>query len=187
MITLKIVRKPESHSYHRFVNKPDAWDNNDANNSLDDFFLYDKDKLLFKAKCQTVANIPGGHYLDTIAPGKFQVRLFVDQRNFWPMVHGIMNTYDLEGQSINERSIEPIPGKNGAPIDFSRWLIHDWQKHRDQKDENGNPIPHDSDTRVAWSAGCFVLRDSDLKCFSCILTENNYHPEDILNGELIQA
>jgi hypothetical protein len=185
MISVKISRYSKSYKFKRNPNAADDWGNNDANNSLDDFEVYEDGKLIATYKVQSVSNIPGGRFLDTIAPGKFQLKLFVEQRSFWPEIHGIINAFDLEGQQIDGRSIEPIVGKDGAPIDFARWLVHDWQKHRDQRDANGKLIPQGSDTRVAWSAGCQVLADRDLVKFNTMLRAKGYKSGDAIDVELV--
>jgi hypothetical protein len=176
---VRVYRKKLSYKYKRYSTWPDSWTNNDINNSLDDFILYYNEALLFKAKCQSVANIPGGRFLDTLAPGKFQIKCFVENRNYYGRIHGIVNAYDLDGQLINENSIETIKGSNGAPIDFTRWLIHDTQKQK--------PNPPDTLTRVAWSAGCLIMSQSDLEAFNEILDAYKVLPNELLNAEILEV
>jgi hypothetical protein len=175
---IKIIRKKASYNYKKYMDKPDAWDNNGFNASLDDFHFYIDESLLFSAKIQTVANIPEGRFLDTIAPGLFQIKCFVENRSFYGRIHGIINTFDLDGQRIDENSIETVKGANGAPMSFTRWLMHDDQKLR--------PNPPNQITRVAWSAGCFVHSKANLEAFNTILDSYKVLPGDIINGELVE-
>lgn len=176
---VRVYRKKVSYNYKINPNTPDSWDNNSNNNMLDDFILYYNEALLFRAKCQTIANIPGGRFLDTIAPGKFQIKCFVENRNYYGRIHGIINAYDLEGQFIDENSVERVKGKDGAPIDFSRWLVHDTQK---QKPKQPNDL-----TRFAWSAGCFISHPSDLDAFANILDAYKIEVGEVINGELVEV
>jgi hypothetical protein len=146
---------------------------------LDDFILFYDESELFRSKVQTVANIPFGRFTDTIIPGKFQIKCFVENRNFYGRIHGIINTFDMDGQKINENSTETVKGSNGAPIDFTRWLCHDTQSLK--------PKPPMTITRVAWSAGCFIQSPSNLEAFNKILDSYNIKPGNIINGELIDA
>lgn len=181
---IKVIRYKKSYDYKRFPNKPDAWDNNDTNNMLDDFLLYVEENIIFKAKVQTVANIPNGRFLDTIAPGAFKMKCFIgegpngDPRNYYGKIHGITNCYDLDGQWIDNNSVEIVKGKNGAPIDLTRWLVHDTQKCK--------PAAPMTLTRVAWSAGCFIMIPSNLMALATILDAYKIKPYDFINGELIE-
>lgn len=179
---VRVLRKKASYQYKRNMKAKDDWLNNDNNNMLDQFLLFFEESRLFSAPCQSVANIPGGRFLDTIAPGAFKIHLFIgeglfaDPRNFYGRIHGIIDCFDMEGQYINDHSVEAVAGKNGAPEDFTRWLIHDTQKHK--------PEPPMNLTRVAWSAGCFVLHPSDLESIANILDAYKMNPGDIIDGEL---
>lgn len=175
---VRVDRKKLSYEYKRYASLDDSWSNNDKNNMLDDFILFYNEALLFKAKCQSIANIPNGRFLDTLAPGKFQIKCFVENRNYYGRIHGIINAYDLDGQLINENSIETVKGKNGAPIDFTRWLIHDTQK---QKPNSPNIL-----TRVAWSAGCLIMAPGDLEAFNEILDAYKVIPGELLNAEIVE-
>jgi len=178
MLRIEVIRRKESYKPKRHPEKADAWDNNDANNSLDDFIVYRDDIQIFQCKAQTVSNMPGGRPGDTVAPGPFQIRTFVDQRSFWPRIHGICNTTDMEGQEIDSRSIEPVRGNRGEPIDINRWLVHDWQKLK--------PNMKGIDTRVAWSLCCFVLKTADLWEFNNLLDRLQVTPGTIIQGNLLE-
>jgi hypothetical protein len=175
---VRIIRKQASYKYKFDMAKIDSWDNNKNNNSLDDFILFVDESRMLVSKCQTVANIPFGRFTDTIVPGPFQIKCFVENRMKYGMIHGIINTFDLDGQKINEDSTETVKGKNGEPIDLARWLIHDWQSNKPKLPNN--------DTSVAWSAGCFILPDNNLEVFGNLLKDSyNINPGDIINGELV--
>lgn len=110
--------------------------------------------------------------LDTIAPGPFAVRLFVEQRDFWCDPHGIIRAKTLGGEVIGEDST--------TPTNKSRWLIHDWQKHR-------SAAPKGTDTSVAWSAGCFVELDAKLAELNNILRGRGYKTGDVIEGVLVEV
>ena len=82
-----------------------------------------------------------------MAPGGITIEWDVEPRQHRGHVHGITLALDIEGQFIDGRSIEAIPGKDGQPIDLARWLVHDTQKL------NTGPA---GECRAAWSAGCFI-------------------------------
>lgn len=168
---IKVFRRRISHQYKKDMTKKDEWFNNDFHNMMDLFCLFMEEERIFSAKCQTVANIPGGRYMDTIAVGSFKIRLFVDPRSFYGRIHGICNCYDLEGQYIDSNSIE----KN----DFNRWLIHDTQS---KKPKEAMML-----TRVAWSAGCFVMSPSDLEAFGAIIDAFKMKSNEMIDGELLEV
>jgi hypothetical protein len=176
---IRIYRKNVSYNYKEFPNKPDSWVNNDNNNMRDSLVIFYNEALLFKAKCQSVANIPGGRFTDTIAPGKFQIKCFVDNRNFYGRIHGIVNAYDLDGQLINEDSVETVKGENGAPVNYLRWLMHDTQSLK--------PKPPMTLTRVAWSAGCIICYPSDLEAIGRILDAYKVEPGELIDAELVEV
>ena len=182
---LRITRSHLSLAYRRDPAKPAAWDDNDANNSLDQFALFEEPGIaghsapLFVCRCQTVANLEGldagsqtahpARYLDTIAPGPFQLRAFVEPRMFWCQPHGICNARTLGGDWIGSDST--------TPSNPNRWLAHDWRKLK--------PNPDGQDTRVAWSAGCFVLPTRELDAFGKILILHGINAGDLIDGELV--
>lgn len=168
---IRVERFHTSHYYKRNQLKDDDWLNNDAHNCEDNFKLFSYEDLIFKAKCQSISNIPGGKYEDSIAEGPFQIKCFVDKRMFYPRIHGICNTFDLGFEHINENSIEPT--------DSNRWLIHDDQKLK--------PNPPGIITRVCWSAGCIVLHKSDLEALNQILDAYKIQPGDKIDAELVEV
>jgi hypothetical protein len=175
---IRINRKNISYNYKRYNDKPDDWHNNDFNNMLDNLVLFYDEAQLLKIPCQSVANIPNGRFTDTIKPGKFQLKCFVDNRNFYGRIHGIINCYDMDGQFINKNSVETVPGENGAPVSYTRWLMHDTQSLK--------PKPPMTITRVAWSAGCIVTSPSNLEALNEILDAYKVIPNDIINGEIVE-
>lgn len=176
-MNIQIHRDPRSYEYkRRGEGSSDAWDNNDSNNMLDTLELWHEGALLHSCPVQTVANIPGGRYLNTIACGTFGVKIFVEPRAYRGRIHGIIDAIDLEGQHIDGRSIEPVPGKDGAPVDFERWLVHDTQKHA--------PAPAGSVTRVAWSAGCIIMGPMDLEVLAELFELHALEPGSIVAAYL---
>jgi hypothetical protein len=177
-MSLKIIVQRASLSLRPLRNPiaGPAWDNNDGNNSLDLLTLFDGDTPLFSCHAQTVANLegldPGVHYYDTIAPGPFQLRFRVDPRDFQCQPNGICNTKTLAGDAIGADST--------TAANKSRWLNHSWQFPR----SSGKPPTED--TRVAWSAGCFVMKDADLIQFNSILAARGVNPGDLIDGILEQ-
>jgi hypothetical protein len=170
LMKIRVVRRPESWEYrHR---GPDAWHSQDANNSIDAFEVYgDAGRLIMHSFCQTVANAEGliadVHEYDTIMPGPFKIRAFVEPREFKCEPHGIVGATTKHGDLIGEDST--------TLINKSRWLIHDWKNHSEP------PI----DTRVAWSAGCIILKDEDLDSFNTLLAGHGIAPGDIIEAELL--
>jgi len=169
MLFIRVERDTRSYNYKKNPKAKDAWDNNDGNNGLDTLSLFDYESCLFTVKCQTVANIPDGRFVDTIAPGPFLIKCFLDKRNFYCDVHGICDTVDLENEYITKDSIQ---ASNNL-----RWLIHDDQK---LKPNSPNQL-----TRVLWSAGCFVLHKSDLEGLNDLLRAYGIKPGDTIDGELL--
>lgn len=170
-LRVRIVRKLASLQYLREPSAAFDWHNNDANNSLDALELFDDDESLLVSKVQTVANLegldPGVHFYDTIAPGKFFLRAFVDPREFKCQPLGIVGAVTKRG--------EPILEDSTTVTNKSRWLEHD------RKDHQGN------DTRVAWSAGCIVhWNDDDLVQLNAIYKDRGVQPGDLIPAELFE-
>jgi len=178
-ISILVRRKMRSYDYKRYPNEKDSWNNNNQNNMLDIFDVYHGEGLLYSVKCQTIANIPGGIFMNTIAPGPFKIQAFVPPRAFYGRIHGICDTKTLSGDNINSSSIHPVMSKDGRTnIDFARWLVHDTQKCKPDR-----PMQL---CRAAWSAGCFILKPSDLEGLGSILEAYKLHFDDYINGELLE-
>jgi hypothetical protein len=182
-LVVAVRRRLVSLEYRRDPGKPADWGNNDANNSLDVFEVYEASDLsgisgvpIFTSRAQTVANMeglePDLHYDHTVAPGEFALRAFVNPRLFYGRIHGICNTRTIAGDWIGAEST--IAGN------LNRWLVHDWQKHRDK-------APPREDTRVAWSAGCFVMPDHELEALGNLFDHQGIVPGTMIPGMLVEG
>ena len=183
MLKLEVWRNRQSYNFKVDPTKPDSFANNWKNNSIDLLLLIEKDldgeKSLFQTSAQTVANycfgsqVPGDNlpYGDTIAPGKFTVRCFVEPRGFHGEIHAITNTTDLDGQRIDRNAMQTTAGgfQNG------RWLIHDRYSAKLGRDTN-----------YAWSAGCFILSSSALEKLNETLRKHDVKEGVEIEGEVIE-
>jgi len=177
----RVERKLSSYNFKADMTSPDSWDgdHNAKNNMRDVAILFDGGKEVLRFPVQTVANMPGARHSDTVTPGIFSVIWNVPRRAFKGVVHGIIGAYDQDGQMIDANSVETVPGKNGAPTDFARWIFG----HSTRKND---PAPNGEFTRYAWSAGCFItspvaqdeLYDTGIDCgfvrgdkIPCVLVE----------------
>lgn len=178
---LKIIVQRSKSSYH-YKYKPaqeSGFDNNCKNNARDWLVLMYNDKELFRCRCQSVHNYDWGRnksngklaYGDTIAPGKFQVRLFADPRKYHGEVHEIINAVDMDGHKINSMAMQIVRGEY-----YGRWLIHD---------RYSNVSGHDM--AYAWSAGCIILRSTDLVFFNNALISAGCAKGDIIAGEIFES
>lgn len=178
-LKIEVWRDKRSYDFRADKSKPDGFDNNWKNNSIDHILLIKGDKVLFTANCQSVANycfgemspgdkVPHG---DTVAEGEFTVRCFVEPRKFHGEIHAITKTTDLDGQTIDRNAMQTTAGgfQNG------RWLIHDKWSEKLGKDTN-----------YAWSAGCFILSSADLATLNAILKKEGVNPGDEIKGEVIE-
>lgn len=179
MLNIVVERRKISYQFKADPKAPDSFENNWRNNSLDDIILYDDKAEIFRAKCQTVANYCFGAnatadtvaWGDTIHEGYFKIKCFVEPRNFHGEIHGITETRDIDGQWIGHDSMQTTKGgfQNG------RFLVHDRYSSK-----------YKSDTRYAWSAGCFILASKDLSAFNSLLHAYGVKSGDIINGELVE-
>ena len=179
MIKFKILRTKKSYDFKADPNKPDSFENNWKNNSLDWLSLTDGNNELFRCRCQTVANYcfgamsPGDtvSYGDTVAPGTFTVKCFVEPRLFHGEIHAITSTTDIDGQKIDRNAMQV----SAQGFQNGRWLIHDrWSKK------------YGRDTNCAWSAGCFILSSGNLEALNTVLHSLKIQPGETLPGELIE-
>jgi hypothetical protein len=175
MLSIKVFRYKKSLDYRGgIVPTPgmDLWHVNDKHNSLDFFEVLDEGSVIFHCLSQTVSNMegldPDVHFTDTIKPGPFMLRAFVDPRQHQGRVHGICRTYTMAGDYINADSTTE---KNKL-----RWLCHDYQKLK----------PNKGDTRVAWSAGCIIIADKDLDSLGVLFDGHGITSSALITGELIQ-
>ena len=179
MLRLEVWRSRKSYDFKADPAKPDGFDNNWKNNSLDLLVLFDGSKVVFNCRAQTVANYCFGEMTpgdtlphgDTVAEGEFTIRCFVEPRKFHGQIHAITKTKDLDGQTIDREAMQTTAGgfQNG------RWLIHDRFSFKLGKD-----------TATAWSGGCFILSSADLESFNKALKAAGVKPGDEIKGEVIE-
>ena len=180
MLSIKVLRYKNSYDFKINPSKPDGFDNNWKNNSLDWFILYDEKGELFRCHCQSVANYCFGDnatadtvsYGDTIAPGLFSVRLFAEPRNFHGEIHEIIQTQDIDGQLIDHKAMQTTD--NG--FQNGRWLIHDKFSKNTGKDTN-----------YAWSAGCFILASADLESLNKLFHKYQLKSGTIVSGKVVEC
>jgi hypothetical protein len=180
MINILAERRRESYGFRADPKKPDSFENNWKNNSLDRIIIRDGETALCYFPCQTVANYCFGAnaaastavHGDTVAPGGFTVKAFVDPRNFHGEIHAITETLDLDGERIGRDGMQTTRGgfQNG------RWLIHDRHSFKTG-----------ADTNYAWSAGCFILSSADLVTFNAMLRRCGVKPGDLIPGLLTEV
>lgn len=180
MVKIEIIRRLCSYDFKADKSKPDSFENNWKNNSLDWLVLKENENELLRVKCQSVANYCFGAMAtadsvahgDTVAPGFFTVRCFVEPRNFHGEIHAITRTRDLDGQWINHEAMQTT----GKGFQNGRWLIHDRFSFKTN-----------SDTNHAWSAGCFILSSADLERLNAVLHALKLQPGDEILGEVIET
>lgn len=168
---IRVIRKKASFDF-KYNKDKDDFINNTKNNAIDTFILFHNNLLLFKYnRVQTVSNYPGAKLLDTVAPCSFQIKCFVEKRLYKEEIHGIINAVDMEGQPINEFSMQ----KDGG-LYKGRWLIHGTR----------NPVTG-KDYSYAYSMGCIVFRETKaLDDFNELLKSLNIKSGDIINAELVE-
>lgn len=179
MIRILVERKLRSYDFRADPRKPDSFENNWKNNSLDTISILDDSVTLKSFACQTVANYCFGAmktaltaaHGDTVAPGSFTLEAFVPPRNFHGEIHAITRTRDVDGEWIDRQAMQTTRGgfQNG------RWLVHDRFSFKTG-----------ADTNYAWSAGCFILSSADLAAFNQVLKACNVCPGDLIPGLLIE-
>lgn len=175
-----LIRNKKSYDY-KFNHNLNDYKNNVKNNSLDTLILFEveneNDVLLNEIwsykRIQSVSNHPKFDHKDTIAPGKFQIRCFVEKRKYFNQPHGIINAIDIEHQPIGEFSMQVEEG-----FQKGRWLIHDTYS-----------ISKGRDLYNAYSGGCFIFHNSNVyKDFNSFLAlECKIETGDIIGGELIEV
>lgn len=174
-ILVKVTRKKASYNFRADPSAPDSFENNWKNNGLDRLILLKDGEEIYKCTCQSVANYCFGAnatadtvaHGDTISPGEFTVRLFVEPRNFHGEIHAITRTRDLDGQWIDHNAMQTTAGgyQNG------RWLIHDKYSFKTG-----------ADTRHAWSAGCIILSSFALEQLNSCLKSLGLKPGHEISG-----
>lgn len=179
MLNIRLIRNLKSYDFRADINKPDSFENNWKNNSLDRLILRDDNANLCNFRCQSVANYCFGSQLtattvahgDTIAPGNFTLKAFVQPRSFHGEIHAITRTRDIDGEWIDHEAMQTA--RNG--FQNGRWLVHDRFSFKTGED-----------TRYAWSAGCFILSSDDLETFNSLLKMYEVKPGDLIPGLIIE-
>lgn len=175
MLHVVVTRKRCSYDYVRDKTKSFDWHNNDNNNAKDTYEIFDGATSLLRCPCQSVSNMEGldatSKFKDTIAPGTFQLKAFVEGRQHYGKVHGICGTKTIGGETIDQNSV--------TPTNKLRTLNHDWQKLSPAN-------PPGQDTRVAWSAGCLVIPDKDLEEVARIFTAFGVQPGQYVPAILVE-
>ncbi|MCP4336455.1 MAG: hypothetical protein GY679_01230 [Mycoplasma sp.] len=169
MLKIEILRRLASYDYKYDKNKDD-YQNNTKNNMIDELFLYDGLKQIFKCNLQTVSNHPSMKHSDTIKVGKFKLKAFVEQRNFNTAIHGIIDAYDINNQKIDKYSMQ----KDGNQY-IGRWLFHSCYY-----------APLKKDTR-AYSGGCFAMSTEDIQEFNKILMDNGIRQGNTIDVTLMEV
>jgi len=177
MLGFKVERKKASYDFRANPNRPDGFDNNWKNNSIDDLILLNGANEIVRLKCQTVANYCFGvhagpkhkPHMATVAIGDFTIRAFVPPRKFHGEIHAITRTRDKGGRWINHEAMMILD--NGYQL--GRWLIHDRFS-----------FEHGRDTNNAWSAGCFILSSADLRTLNNHLRQQGVKAGDLIPGVL---
>lgn len=178
-LKIEVWRDKRSYDFCADKSKPDSFENNWLHNSIDHILLFKEEEVLFTANCQSVANYcfgamsPGDNlpHGDTIAPGEFTVRCFVEPRDFHGEIHAITDCTDLDGQRIDRNAMQ-ISAKG---FQNGRWLIHDRFSKKIGRDTN-----------YAWSAGCFILSSKDLEALNEILKKQGVKPGDLIPGKVFE-
>ena len=179
MLHFKVERKKESYQFRKNPAKPDSFENNWNNNSLDSLMVFDDLELAICLKCQTVANYCFGQnagpkdnpHISTVAPGDFTIKAFVEPRSFHGEIHAITRTKDIGGMWIDHNAMQIY--SDGYQL--GRWLIHDRYSFELKRDTN-----------YAWSAGCFILSSLDLRSLNACLKQKGIKPGDLIPGSLIE-
>ncbi len=177
---VRIVRKKASLQYLKDDSKPFDWHNNDGNNALDVYELYDDySNLVLTSRVQTVSNMEGldptVHFYDTIAPGAFFLEYGIAPRSFRCLPLGIIGATTFHGDFIRaDDPTTPVNEEATTVSNASRWLEHDRKGH------------DGADTRVCWSAGCIVhWNDDDLVQINKFLAADGIKPHELIRATLV--
>ena len=135
---------------------------------LDKIRLWANGGIVYSSKCQSVA-IYKCSVLESIAPMKFECRLFAEQRSYANPVHELINAIDMEGEEIDGKAMQ-LDAETGIE---GRWLIHD----------DYNPKTRRAYERP-WSAGCIMIPWQDYTRFNNALKNLGYCRGDIIQIEI---
>jgi hypothetical protein len=167
-ILIRVMRNKKSYNY-KYDIMENNYSNNIKNNSLDYLQIIKNDKVELTIEgLQTVANHPDYDFQDTIKPGKFKIKCFVDPRNFHGRIHGIIEAKDIENQVIDKYSMQIEDGYQKG-----RWLVHDrWSFAKNRDLHNG------------YSGGCFIMSSIALKAFNDRLEKFGIKKGDLIDCAL---
>lgn len=124
---------------------------------------------IYAGRCQSVAIHSSCTWRESLAPGRFRVRLFQARRAYANPVHEIIDAVDLEGEAIDEDAMQ-IDAESGLQ---GRWLIHD-----DYNPKTGTAY------HAPWSAGCIMLPYLRYREFNAALRALGLLPGDEVETEL---
>jgi len=124
---------------------------------------------IYAGRCQSVAIHPKCTWRESIAPGRFRIRLFQDRIAYANPVHMIIDAMDFEGEAIDEDAMQ-MDAEKGRQ---GRYLIHD-----DYNPETGAAY------RAPWSAACIMLPYLRYREFNAALRALGLLPGDEVEAEL---
>ena len=158
--TLEVIRRPASFTFDPATLSPVY---------LDTIRLLHGDTVLYHGHCQSVAIHPRCTMRESLATGRFRVRIFQARRLYANPVHEIIDAMDLEGEAIDERAMQ-MDAESGLQ---GRYLIHD-----DYNAASGTAY------RAPWSAACIMLPYIHYREFNAALRAVGLLPGDIIEAEL---
>jgi hypothetical protein len=178
-MNIVVYRTRKSFDYKVDPFAPSSFENNWKNNRQDWLVIKDDKAEIFRCRCQSVANYCFGKgatadtvsYGDTIYPGRFFLKCFVDPRDFFGEIHAITKTTDYDGQLIDRHAMQTT--KDG--YQNGRWLLHSMYSKK-----------LGDDTTYAWSSGCIITSSADLKAFNTVLHAYKIQPGETIEGEIIE-
>lgn len=158
-IYIEILRDKKSYSFNHSKLHP-IW--------LDKIRLWSSGVMLFSSKCQSVA-IYKCSTLESIAPMRFECKLFAEQRGYTNPVHELINAIDMEGEEIDGKAMQ-VDAEAGIQ---GRWLIHD-----DFNPKTGKEYSY------PMSAGCIMIPWKEYSKFNNALKLLGYARGDIVPIEI---
>ena len=158
--TLEVIRRPASFTFDPATLSPVY---------LDTIRLLHGDAALYHGRCQSVAIHSSCTWRESLAPGRFRVRLFASRRAYANPVHEIIDAVDLEGEAIVDDAMQ-MDAESGLQ---GRYLIHD-----DYNPTTGAAY------RAPWSAACIMLPYIQYRSFNAALRAVGLLPGDIIEAEL---
>ncbi len=169
---IQVSRNKLSYDF-KFDSKKNSFQNNIKNNMIDTIYLFKDGAIIYSCnKVQTISNHPNKKFKlkDSVRPGTFILKCFVKNNGdeLCKDIHAITQTYDLEGQYIDENGYQKDNGQLSG-----RWLMHD-------------NTYKGIDSINAYSGACFILGVSDHNNFNLSLRSNDVGEGDTIKGELFE-